>query len=340
MAKRATASRPPKAPPFYDVTRDGVTFSLLTQWKECRERARLATRLGWTARATTLPLIFGSVFHEALAVIYTEVQAGTRFEPPDVDAIRPLLARLERQWQDENPLADASALQDLDLTLAICEAMLPQYFRYWEGDFDLSWHRLEREFMLPIHVPSPTDREAVDTFLRGKIDGIFSERKHDPPMLFETKTKSRFDPDVLGDLLPFELQVSIYLLALHRLYKLAPAGVRYNLVRRPQLRQKVTEPTEAFVQRIAADVADRPDWYFVRMDMAVELKDLVAAEREVMALVTDFVSWAQDQGAHYRNSSACEGKYGTCPMLRVCGRGDYTGLYQRKTVFRELGEVG
>lgn len=325
-------------PPFYDVTRDGITFSLLNQWKECRERSRLATLEGWTERTSSLPLIFGTVLHEALATIYGQVQTGIRYEPPTQEEIRNELAHIERQWQDDNPLADAGAIQDLDLTLAICEALLPQYFAYWETDFDLTWHQLEREFKLPL-VVTTHDGKKVSTFLRGKIDGIFSPRPNQPPTLFETKTKSRFDPEVLGSILPFELQVNIYLTALFRLYKVVPAGVRYNIIRRPQLRQKVTEPAEAFVRRIADDIRDRPEWYFCRLDMDVTPKDMNLAETEITGLIADFVSWTRGCAPHYKNSHACEGKYGTCGMLAICGRGDTSALYQRKTVFRELGEV-
>jgi len=330
MKVRKKTTAPP--PAFYDVRRDGITFSVLDTWRECRERSRLGLA-GWTERETTFPLIFGTVIHEVLARIYGEVQAGTRSHPPGPEEVRVLLAQVEAAWEDENPMVTADAIQHLQLTLAIAEALLPQYFAYWAADFSLAWHRLEREFKLPMSV------SGVDTFLRGKIDGIFSDRPKDPPRLFETKTKSRFDPDIIGGILPFELQVNIYLLALQRLYGVAPTGVRYNIIRRPQLRQKVTEPVEAFVHRIAMDIADRPDWYFCRLDMDVSPQDLSLAQSEITGLIEDFVKWTAGTVPNYKNSRACENKYGTCPMLAICGRGDTSGFYKRETVFRELGEV-
>ena len=50
---------------FYDPARDGVTFSLLTKWKNCRERARLYLQ-GWTAKGQGMGAIFGTMTHALL----------------------------------------------------------------------------------------------------------------------------------------------------------------------------------------------------------------------------------------------------------------------------------
>jgi hypothetical protein len=90
---------------------------------------------------------------------------------------------------------------------------------------------------------------------------------------------------------------------------------------------------------VAADIRLRPEYYFVRLKMNVERKDLERQELEISDLITDFMMWWRGHAGHYKNSGACEDKYGTCGFLPVCSRGDYSGLFQRTQVFRELDEV-
>lgn len=219
---------------------------------------------------------------------------------------------------------------------------MPTYFRYWKDDFNgsMKWLGIEKEFRIPIRVAAPWHPNGeVTTFVRGKMDGNYEEAKDKSLMLFETKTKYNIDEETLVDLLPHELQVNIYMWAMRRLHKRHASGVRYNLIRRPALRQKKTETMPQFAARCADDVRVRPDWYFVRLDMASSKADHDRFEGEFEDLLQDFIAWWYGHAGHYKNSGNCENKYGRCQFLSVCGRKDYIGLYKRPTVFRELEEV-
>lgn len=334
------------AAPFYDPERDGVTFSLLDQFRACRELARLGLK-GVTRMDSSLALVFGGIMHEFLRLYYHDMETRTiraknfatasSFQP----YVGKRLHELETLWRTENPHASAETLQHLELTLLLAEAVLPTYCHYWREDFDKHWEQLEEEFKIPRMV---TIRDAegrpriVHTYLRGKVDGVFLLGQNARPWLFETKTKSRIEEGTLADIMPFELQVNIYL---HSLVSRGefPAGVLYNVIRRPALRQKMAESLKQFALRTIQDVKERMDFYFVRMEMAVEKADLDRFEGEFTDLLTDFLEWWYGIGAHYRNSRECENKYGKCRMLEICGRRDYTPYFIRSTVFRELEEI-
>jgi hypothetical protein len=333
---------------FYDPERDGVTHSLLTAFKNCRERAKNVLE-GWTDNKTSGSITFGNITHELLRRVY-EAHRHTPFT--DLAEVQEYAADqldgLEALWKEEHPLADAEDLESLELTMLTLHAVMPLYFRHWRLDFEQKrWEQLESEFKLPTPVQAFVNRQGVrvpvgtpyTTMRRGKMDGAYRAGKRNRIRLFETKTKARVDEAAIGDVLSFEQQVNIYMGALTTLENEHPSGVMYNVIRRPQLRQKKTENLKQFAQRIVDDVKARPDWYFVRLQMDVTKAEIDAAQRDLEGLLLDFLAWWHGHAPHYRNSDHCDGKYGKCPFLKKCASGDTTGLHKRSRVFMELEEM-
>jgi len=321
---------------FYDPERDGVTFSLLSTFLDCREKARFYLQ-GWTPTSASMALTFGSIVHKIDEWVRDDIRKGKLTEPPSTEHIKKLIKKVEKLWHKENPRAGLRELEYLELSLLLSEGVLPQYFKYWYKDYsDLKWEKVEGVFKVPFTV---TDKGGTKhkTFLRGKIDGSF-KLKNSGTWLFETKTKSRIDEEILSDILPFEMQANIYLSVLKRLDKKNPSGLLYNIIRRPNLRQRKNEPIAAFAKRISDDVAERPDWYFVRMEMAVSADEIDRFELGLEDLVSDFLLWWAGESGHYKNTGHCQNKFGLCPFVGLCLRGEKTYYFQRETVFRELQE--
>lgn len=325
---------------FYSPERDGVTFSLLTTWKNCREKARIFLN-GWASKRNSLGTVYGGLTHGVCQRMYEDVKRGRLTELPSEQYIKKLCQKVEAIWKEENPRADAESLQYLEFSMILIEALMPLYFKYWKKDFSLFWDRIESEFKVPIEIEHPNGR-ITKTFVRGKMDGSYRRKATSKrPWLLETKTKSnlgeRGEGD-LADILPHELQVNIYLVHLWWLEKVLPEGLLYNIIRRPGLRQKKKESVVKFARRVAEDVKRRPEYYFVRIQMSVEKKDLVKNELELRDMVSDFILWWNGHTGHYKNSDYCQNKFGVCPNLQICARGDYAGFYKRETVFRELAD--
>lgn len=324
-------------PAFYDPERDGVTFSLLSGWRQCRELARLNLR-GVTSRGSSMALIYGTLIHAALQVIYESTRMQKLHAVPSRELVGKVLNELDATFRKENPRASAETMQYAEFSMALASATLPFYFSYWKSDFtDVKWRAVEGEFKIRRMFTLANGRR-VSTFIRGKMDGVFDERKF--LRLFETKTKTRIEEGAIADVLTLDLQVKIYLWAMKHIFQETPHGVRYNIIRRPGLRQKKGESLAQFAVRCAEDIKARPDFYFIRMDMDVSQHDMDAFEGELDDLVSDFLGWWYGVVGHYRNSGNCENKYGTCQMLRICGPDrDFSRFHIRKTVFRELEEV-
>ena len=318
----------------YDVEKDGVNASLLGRWLSCREYARLYL-LGWTPKRISAGRVFGSICHDVLDAIYSRIQNGDLDRLPTSDEIRKEIAKFEKKFKKQNPRADDTTLQTLEMNIILAEAVMPVYFKFWHQDVaKMDWMSLEHKFKSPI----------ARTHLVGRMDGVFRNLKGKTKKalwLFETKTKSRMGEhgeSSLVDILPHELQVNLYMGAIAVMYKETPSGLVYNIIRRPGFKLKKNEGPKAYAERVAKDVSKRPEYYFVRMRMTVEPEDLRRMQQEHEALVADFTQWATGRGYHYRNSGHCENKYGTCEMLSICGRGDYHGFYQRPPRIRKADE--
>jgi hypothetical protein len=323
-------SNPLGIPPArYDVDKDGVNASLLGRWLSCRELARLYL-LGWTPRSISAGRIFGVIVHQVQDAIYSDLQNGELDSLPSNKRVIREVRKAEAAWKKQNPRADAKTLQTLEMNVILAEAIMPVYFKFWHQDImKMDWMSLEHKFRTPI----------AGTHLIGRMDGNFRTVKGKKLLwLFETKSKSRIGDrgeSNLSNILPHELQVNLYLGARVLRYKETPGGVVMNIIRRPGFKLKKNEGPQGFAARVAKDVQRRPEYYFIRMRMTVDKKDLERMRLEHDALVKDYTQWARGKGYHYRNSGQCENKYGTCDYLLVCANQDYTGLYQREPRIRK-----
>lgn len=316
----------------YDVDKDGVNASLLGRWMDCREKARLYL-LGWTPRRIGSGRVFGVIIHGVNDEIYSAYQNGDLEALPSRKRILREITKMEKRWKESNPRADADTLQTLELQIALAEAILPVYYQFWHKDLThTDWMSLEHKFKVPV----------ANTRLIGRMDGNFKPVKGKKVLwLFETKTKSRIGEKGEGslvDILPHDLQANLYLGAMVVIYGEEPGGLLLNIIRRPGQRLKKGEGPKAFAERVAADVRKRPEYYFIRIRMSVDRSDLTKVRKEHDSLIRDFVQWAKGKGYHYRNSNQCENKYGVCEYLGICGRNDYSGMYQRKPRVRDVEE--
>ncbi len=245
-------------PLSYDPEIDGITNSLLSNWGGCRERARLSLH-GWTKRGSSFALTYGDLTHWLLQHVYEDHRMGRimlingELSPVYVKA---KIATLLAIWKKENPIVPEGLLEMVELTMLLNESVMPFYFRHWKKDFTkIEWVGLESEFKIPFEVTR--NGITYKTFLRGKRDGVFREGGR--LGLFETKSKSRIDEGTLVDLLPFESQVNLYLIALQEEFGEIPRKVIYNVIRRPALRRGKKETLKQFADRLIHDITSRPN---------------------------------------------------------------------------------
>lgn len=317
---------------FYNYETDGITQGLLGTWMSCRQKSKWFLE-GYSAGKISGSLIYGTIIHGVLEIVYDSIMKKKLTSIPDSKQIKTLIKRIEESWLKENPGANKYALEDLEMGLLIAESTLPAYFKYWwKKDLkELKWKQLEQQFAIPY-----TTKDGRTTIIRGKKDGVFGDKTI---KLFETKTKSQINADDLIETLWFELQVSLYLWAIKKTYKSVPAGVTYNIIRKTGLKIKQNESKVLFGKRISEEINKNPDYHFLRLNISVTKQDMDFFEQELESMIVDFMNWCDGKTGTYRNTSQCINKYGTCEYLGLCSKKDFGAFKKRKIVFRELEDL-
>lgn len=312
-----------KIPDVWQLGRDGLTQSLLSSFLECRKKAELAYKKGYSSSNISNSLVFGSLFHECLDRCYNYMKQGIKeinYENVVNNVLKDHKDQHEGVWTPEHE-------ENHILNEGYIKILLPEYFkRYWKEDSKKEWLAIEKEFRVQYQ---------SEVYLRGKYDRI-SKSKDGTLTLWDTKTKSRFDPN-FQDGLSFNLQAMFYRYAYWKETKQFISNFVFDLVKRPALRKGAMETMKAFMERVKNDVDDD---YFQRISVMVtedEFKQWIGTEFKYM--VDGLWQWAI-HGPTFKNPTACETRYGVCQFIRTCGLGNFDGLVKREKVFSELTNGG
>lgn len=263
--------------PSSDGPNGGITQSMLNQFLVCRERFRVKYVLGLQTPDTfNNRLEYGNFWHaceESLAA-----------NDPDPWAKLDLYTA---ELCERYPLQQAEIIHWYN----ICKLQFPVYVDYWSKHPDvLNRQPLLQEEVFNIPYKLPFGRTVR---LRGKFDSV--DLIDGGIWLQENKTKGDIDPQLLQRQLTFDLQTSLYLVALDNTplgegdgYPVR--GVRYNVIRRPlsggkgSIRQKKNQTQDEFYEELGNLIrgATSPEWgvlpdehfYFMRWKVGFTPKDL------------------------------------------------------------------
>lgn len=256
----------------------------------------------------SLPLRVGSAFHRAL----------------------------EARDKGLDPAAEIDARLSDPYDVAMVAAMFDGHVRRYDLD-EPQAVRSELPFRLPLINPE-TDRQTPVWMIAGVIDRIV-QLGDGRLALMEYKTTSRdFAPGAeYWTKLHMDQQLSVYVIAA-RAIGYDVSTILYDVTRRPALRPLKATPEEArkytkdgrlyaaqrdrdetpeeYAARVAQDIADRPDHYFARIEVARLEDDLRECQAEIwqQQLV---IRLAQRSGHWYRNPGACFGNF-NCEYLPFC----------------------
>lgn len=289
-----------------------LTHSRMACNRACPRRHWLRYEQGIVPEEEPFFLRVGSAFHYALE----QIENGS-----DPDAVAALLD--DRVWDDYDR--------------ALVVAMVEGHLKRWAGE-PFETVAVEQVFRdMPIINPDTGATTPVWT-LSGKMDRIVrlpDSRK----ALWERKTTSR-DISPGSDYwvsLEMDQQLSIYALAARHIgYDIAT--VIYDVTLRPALRPLKATPEESrkytkagalyanqrdrdetpeeFYERVAADIAAKPDKYFVRQEIARFEDDLVECMHEVWMQQLE-IRQNQRSGYWRRNPGACFTPF-RCDYVSIC----------------------
>jgi hypothetical protein len=264
---------------------DGITFSLLNRFLECRERFRLRVVEGLVDDdGFQKAMEYGSMWHESEAALATKGGSWLK-------AAQSYRDKLISKYPDSQA--------DIIHWYCVLKAEFPHYITRWQAQHKANQSLLQEvAFRVPYTLPSGR----VIT-LRGKWDQVFLRKKN--IWLQENKTKGEIDEEGIMATVDENLQVMFYLIALDT-YSKTPgilqlpgliataqdlfqgkklAGVLYNVIRRPladryAIRQKKSETKKQFYERLSAEIKSKPDHYFKRWEANIGPADIKKFKRE------------------------------------------------------------
>jgi hypothetical protein len=335
---------------FWSPEKQGVTQSVLGMFSMCPQKAHLKMRVGIAPASFSGvgAMEFGDFFHRGLDSLYLLLRNGVDKDLVSdnleaiVDDIVHLLY-LENKNKLIEQVARPSLHTELEIMAGTCQTLLQHYFRRWITDFqDFDWVDLEKTFNVPYELDLSHTfangsymENKVTIPLRGKYDGVFRD-VNGRLWLFETKTKSYIDDTSIIDKLNYDLQVMMYMLTMKKVYGETPAGVVYNVVKRPLLRQKVKESLPEFLERIGDDILGRQDDYFIRYTATITPDELQKWEdTDFKSLISRIYKWSKGED-NYKNSAACHMFNRPCEYMKVCAYGDTTFMQKKENLFPEL----
>jgi hypothetical protein len=293
-------------------------------------------------------LRFGSFFHVGLSAWW-----GAPSDP-EVRLLAALYAIRERaalRPEDSDPF---------DLVKA--ETLLTGYAARWGGE-GYSTLAVEQRFDIPLGVCDARLVGAIDAI--ASKDGVVSNVEHKT-----TASDISAGSDYWRHVDTLDSQVSTYMVA-SRFLGHDVRDTLYDVVRKPTLiplkatpedAKKYTKPTKAepiprlyanqreedetpeeYRERLTADIAVKPDWYFARRTVVRLERDDDEHERDLFQTI-EMIQYCHDRGAFPRSVASCE-RYGRlCPYHEVCSGlttiDDDTRFRTAETAHEELTKEG
>lgn len=304
----------------------GITQSLLSRFLVCRERFRLLVVEGLKPQDSFQHrLEYGQMWHTC-----EEAHANNAdHEKP----LRDYCTQLCKRYPIDQT--------QISHWYNVCKVQFPEYVKHWAKHPDVKDRTpLLQEYAFCVPYKLPSGRVVK---LRGKWDsvdliGSFRKGKGGRTYLQENKTKGDVNEVQLKNQLQFDLQTMIYLTALD--YHLKnydnvnnsllggdygpPAGVRYNVVRRPlsggkgSIRKHAPtkknprgESDEEFYERLRKDyIAEDPGYFFMRWKAEVSQADIKRFEKEflqpILEQLCDWWEWISKSDDPFSPNDGCE----------------------------------
>lgn len=229
---------------------DGVSYSMLSKFMQCRERFRLYAvegkrEVGKQQKA----MDFGTYFHKLL-----EVHAK--------DQRKNASSIITSVTKSKNSIKSISQLDRM-----IANVIFEEYL-IWYSDIKYNYFDAEVKFDVNYHLHG-----VGNIRLRGKSDELI-RWKDKTIWVQENKTKENINEAFLDASIPFNLQTLMYVIGIGAQIKKPIGGVVYNIIRKPKHKQKGTETEVEFIERLRGEIRKKPSHFFFRWEYPLPLERL------------------------------------------------------------------
>lgn len=303
---------------LWNLYRDGITFSLLCKFLNCRYRFKLLVIDGLKdEEGFRKELEFGNWFHAGMEAV-ADYKGGQQLTSQVVQrAMRKHTQGLLKQFSSESAT--------IQFWEQLAFKMFAIYLNTWsksEKDYILQ----EQTFKIPYTLPSGRTIP-----LRGKWDAVFVQETKRRPSLWiqENKTKGEVLDNAIAKCLPNDLQTMFYTIAMqtfltspvldrlpgisveaaNAMTECRLTGVLYNVIRRPladnyAIKKRKDESDRDFIERVLRSYEGKSklypiakhakDWFY-RWSVTLTKTDIerfrVQTLDPILEMVCDWFDW-------------------------------------------------
>ena len=269
---------------------DVLSPTQITTLLDCEEKWKLSKINRLQPAIKSVPLEMGAAFAEATE--YGDPERGLRRYLVEWD--------YARGKHGTNPWAVLPSAEQAEINATIISAAAKAYLARY-GQTQLR----EQTFRVPIRGGGHD--------LLCRIDGIEENGR----VLVEDKFVSRIDRANMERRPKLDRQVSIEFYSHWRATGILAERMRYRMTLKCGLRRGKRESHDQFLDRIAQDYEERPDFYLAEFEASRSLEDFARLERELAAWSMRLV-YLRATGAYTRNTARCSDYGSGCEFAALC----------------------
>jgi hypothetical protein len=303
-------------PKDFTLTKQGCTQSLACKFKQCPRKYLLAVNR-WHSKFGQEKSAIGNIVHAVLSKRYS---------------INSVINDIEYDINEEIKINSSKynfiERKQLEYFKIVAQCVLANYLSNYANDFKTAFFtKVEEEFAVEI--------EGI--LWRGKRDGEHIVKKDKSLWVREIKNRSRINENNIMQGLQFDFQSNLYCVTKDTNTKVNTSGFIYDMIRTPQSKPRKDETLQFFFQRLSEDIKSRPEYYFMRFEVPLTIKDKESFVQELEILNNDLRMFLDsEKPSLYRNSFSCIDGTFPCEYLEACTQGNLNGYYQSKKIFEEL----
>lgn len=246
----------------------------------------------------SVKLSFGAAIHQGIETFYG--RSGNALE-----VVQTYCNKVREEAQRDGLTLD----EEYELTLKKATYVMEAYLTRYAGDFDkYNIMSVEPKFRIPL-----CTHKGQKIVICGKVDRITVEKHSGLFLPVETKTAASWNPDINRLMLDF--QISVYAWAISKMLKLHDVTFLYDVIRKPAIRQKKDESVEEFLNRVKAEMTEKPDEYFFRDKITRSREEIERTEVEIMIRAKELVERRKDRKVYRKPGDHCFWK---CSYMKPC----------------------
>ena len=258
-----------------------LTSSEIRAWKECPLKWYFRYHEWLVPKVTAKPLTYGRGMHGLLEAHYSKSKA------PDIGEV------ITSSWED----------QEAGFIIASLSALFDAYVER-EPLKRYEIISVEDEFKIPLRTPS--GRHYSPYQLAGKCDLKVKDSAGNVWLVDHKTSASRLN----AEMLMISDQMRYYVWAAHE-QGINPAGIIYNLIRKPSIKPRIKDEPKDYERRLREDIEKRPLFYFQQEPIVCTQDDLDRIQSELWDL-----AHMVGRGPIVRNPGAC--RIFGCPYRNLC----------------------